>query len=318
MSEISNVFRNKFLVLGAVVIVIVIILIALISFKTTRTPLIVSSFILISVVIVAALAFLFLWPKTPYEGTQFTLTLTNSDPTLSHVQITLPNEVTLSLVPGQSQAGVTIEAAETIKATGYRIISGNTITYNLDYVFNNLTEIEIFYTSGGVQTNNTFISSLPVQNNDSQPVILYTQDLKGNIYGYEVISVGESTISTYISQFFSTSSDGSNAITIPNTTVVSLTIDSSGDISVSNLPSANITFVNGTSIDGWLQSQNPWEVSSSWVTMNKISAGKNLNMLVYVNQWWRIISQSTDLPITDVFIVSESDLTSVSPIVLDE
>lgn len=319
--SIKNLLSNKPLIIGGIIFLIVLVLIVLLSINVTRTPTFVSIFILVIVLIVGSIGFIFLWPQTPQQGTLFTVTLNNPDPTLSQVEITMPDGSDYILIPGQSQAGITLNATQTIKSTGYRVdSSGKSYSYDLDYIFNNIAATEIFYTCGGVQTNNSFISSLPVFNKSPSPITLYTQDIKGNIYGYDVVSVGASTITSYVGQYLSTSSDGTGAITIPSTSTVNVIIDSKGNISVSNLPTAKIKFENGTKKDGWLQYQNPWEVSSSWVTTSAISKhAQSQSILVTLGQWWRIISKKNSQPITNVYIISESDLqNSNTPIVLSD
>lgn len=320
--ELLNIFSSNNLgMVGLIIISLILLLglIVLISFHKTRKATIITLFMGISLLLVGIITILFVWPSSPStSNSQFSLNFYNKDPSLQNVKVTIPqetNSTNLNLDSGESQEGITALATSTITATGYRIDSnGNQINYNLNYTFNDITNNNVYYTTGGVQTDNTYLD-LTVDNQSSSPATLYTSDINNNIYPCCVIPVGPSTISSYMGQFFSLNSQGTEGIIIPSTNVLLLYIDAGLKLSLQDLPSSNTVIENGTSIKGVLQSLDSWKVGVAWKDKAIIDPGKGVKSIIYIDQWWRIVDDKRE-PITDIYIISESDVGTKDPIVL--
>ena len=296
-------------------------LIILISFHKTRKATIITIFMVFSLLIIGALTILFVWPVSPStsSNSQFSLNFYNKDPALQNVSVSIPqisgSPTNLSLDSGESQTGIMAIATSTITAKGYRIDeNGNKINYTLDYTFNNITNNNVYYTTGGVQTDNTYLD-LTVDNQSSSPITLYTSDISNNIYPCFVVPIGPSIIPSYVGEFFSLNSQGTEGIIIPSTSVLLLFIDANLKLSLKNLPSSNVIIENGTSIKGILQSLDSWKVGAAWSNRAIITSGQGVKSIIFIDQWWRIVDDKKN-PVTDVYIISTSDIGTKDPIVL--
>jgi hypothetical protein len=277
-------------------------------------PAFVAIFIVVTIIIIGSILVVFLLPLIPPEKQGYYINITNSDPHLDLVSVTLPDKSVVSLYPGKTINKVLVLPGETIPANGERKSGG--IKYDLTFTFSDILTENVYLTTLGTFTDSTS-TKIVINNQYSDSVPLFTRDMNGNSYRFKTIGQGEKeTVRVYLNQIISTSSHTKDGVILLTTEVGDVVVDSSKNLNLIGLPSSIISFKNGTNTGGTLKSLSPWNLNSSWesegyLSPNSISEEKT----AYIGQWWRIVGQDGGER-TPVTVISDSNLISTKPIVL--
>ena len=275
-------------------------------------PAFVAIFIVVTIIIIGSILIVFLLPLIPSEKQGYYLNITNSDPHLDLVSVTLPDKSMVSLYHGKTINKVLVLPGEKIPAIGYRKSGG--IKYDLTFTFTDILTENIYLTTIGAFTDSTS-TKIVINNQYFDSVPLYTRDIDGNSYKFKTIKQGQKvTTRVYLNQIISTSQHTKNGITLLSVDVGDIVIDSSKNLNIIGLPSSTISFKNGTSSGGFLKSLSKWILNSSWEDEGYLSSGSTSEeKTAYLGEWWRIVGQDGGER-TPVFVISENDLISTKPI----
>lgn len=227
---LSNTERGVVIAIG--IAAVILFLMTLFS-STTRGPILIGVIGISMMAIVGLIAFALLYkpPTTagrPTGSTLAPLNFHNLDPGLDVVRITMPWRETISLNNGSSIYGQEIYATEQILATGFR----GTTEYNENYTNNTITNLDVYYSTGGPKTSNQYITNMVLDNSaKTSQTTLWATDGKGEWYPYATIpSSTRGTSTAWVGQAFATNPAGSGAVTTSSTTDSAIIIQSDGTI----------------------------------------------------------------------------------------
>lgn len=217
----------------AIGVAAVVLFLMLLFSRTTRGPILIGVLGISMMAIVGLIVFTMMYkpPTTagrPTGSTLAPLNFHNLDPGLDVVHITMPWGEAISLNSGSSLYGQEIYATEQILATGFR----GTTEYNENYTNNTVTNLDIYYSTGGPKSAGQYITNMVLDNSaKSSQTTIWATDGTGVWYPYATLPGSTRGASTaWVGQAFATNATGSGAVTTSSTKDNTLVIQSDGTI----------------------------------------------------------------------------------------
>lgn len=230
----SNKTTNSLLIATGI-LGILILLLALIFYKDGRA---ITSIILICLILAIVIFYVVFGyfsgsslTTTSNDYTYAYVNMHNFDPVLSSVDVSLADSNNFTINSGNTVYSVGVPMTQNVNAVG----NANTGTvYNLNYVQNSLTTLDVYYSIGGVFTKSTYVPSLDIGNSTPANLTVYSSDMNGDTVPYVIANTGEWTnVGAYVGQILSVVTDsGTSSITInaTNANQLIISVDENGDI----------------------------------------------------------------------------------------